>query len=89
MKSFLKGLIPLFIIAGILLSLFPLSKLPGYPGEIFQKMLGFIWTPVFMEITIGFLAVIALLTVNNLRLKKDGDDYITMEIPDDLADKKD
>jgi len=47
---------------------------------------GFMFSPFFMEITFAFLGFIALFWINGIRLQKEGDEYVSLEIPDDPDD---
>lgn len=82
MKKFL-GLIPILGVATILLSLPLLANLPGFAGEIFLKLFGFVTTPFCMEFSLTFLAIIALLASNHIRAKNEGDEFVAMEIDDE------
>lgn len=82
MKKYI-AILPILGVASILLSLPLLAKLPGFSGEIFQKLFGFVTTPFCMEFSLTSLAIIALLISNHIRAKKDGDDFVAMEINDD------
>ena len=82
-KLIFKGMIPIWCIAGIIILMSLLANIPGLTSEIFSKMLGIMFTPFFLEGSLAFLGLIAVLCVNNIRLKADGDDYVEMEIKDD------
>ncbi|MGE9268527.1 MAG: hypothetical protein ACQKBY_10555 [Verrucomicrobiales bacterium] len=87
MKRYFLGLLPILSVAAVLFSLPFLAKLPGLPGEIFFKLFGFATTPFCMEISVAFLSVIALLVCNHIRRKNEGDDYISLEISDELREE--
>jgi len=38
------------------------------------------FSPFFLEATFASLGLIAVLCINNIRLKLNGDDYVTLEI---------
>ena len=82
----LKGSIPIFSIALFILFIRQAKKLPGFAGEVFSMIAGFMFSPFFMEITFAFLGFIALFWINGIRLQKEGDEYVSLEIPDDPDD---
>lgn len=82
-RLILVGLIPILLVAGVIIGVFLLGNLPGFTGELFQKIAGFMFSPFFLEGTFAFLGLIAVLCINNIRLKLQGDDYVAMEIEDD------
>ena len=87
-KTILKGMIPIVGVAVVLIVMSLLANAPGLTGEIFAKMLGFMFTPVLLELSFAFLGLIALFWVNHVRLKAEGDDFVTLEIPDDRDDSQ-
>lgn len=56
----------------------------GFLQESAAKIAGFMSSPLFMESSFFFIGLILLLSYNVIRRKLDGDDYVEMEIPDDL-----
>jgi len=82
-RAILKGMIPILGVALVLIAMSLLANAPGLTGEIFAKLLGFMFTPFFLEASFAFLGIVALFWVNHVRLKADGDDYVTLEIEDD------
>ena len=38
------------------------------------------FTPVFLELTFAFLGLIAVFSINNIRLQKQGDEYTSLEV---------
>jgi len=87
-KTILKGMIPIIGVALVLVIFSLLANRPGLTGEIFAKILGIMFTPIFMECSLAFLGLIALLWVNHVRLKAEGDDYVTLEIEDESDDPR-
>ncbi len=85
-KAILKGMIPIIGVAVVLIVMSLLANAPGLTGEIFAKMLGFMFTPFFLEASFAFLGIIALFWVNHVRLKAEGDEFVTLEISDDKND---
>lgn len=62
--------------------------IPGWGGEGVGMLAGLISTPFLMEasfIIIGFITVVGL---NGRRRRKEGDEFVTMEIPDAPEDGK-
>jgi hypothetical protein len=41
------------------------------------------FTPVFLELTFAFLGLLAVFLLNNLRLQKQGDEYVSLEVEED------
>jgi|GEM_PF-1448046 hypothetical protein len=87
-KTILKGMIPIIGVALVLILFSLLANQPGLTGEIFAKILGVMFTPIFMECSLAFLGLTALLWVNHVRLKAEGDDYVTLEIEDESDDPR-
>ena len=79
----MKGMIPIWGVSAVILIIAILANMPGLTGEIFSKMIGIMFTPFFLEGSLAFLGLLAVLWVNYLRLKAQGDDFITMEINDE------
>lgn len=79
-RLILVGLIPILLVAALIIGVFLLGTLPGFAGEIFRKIAGFMFSPFFLEATFASLGLIAVLCINNIRLKLNGDDYVTLEI---------
>lgn len=82
-KLIFKGMIPIWCVAGILVLMSLMANLPGLAGEIFSKILGIMFTPIFLECSLAFLGLIAVFCINNIRLKAEGNDYVEMEIKED------
>ncbi len=82
-KTIIKGMIPIIGVAVVLIIMSLLANAPGLTGEIFAKMLGFMFTPVLLECSFAFLGIVALFWVNHIRLKAEGEEYVTLEIQDD------
>ncbi len=57
----------------------------GYVGELSSKIQGFSVTPFFMEFFFSAFGLLAVLAVNSIRRKWAGEDFIEVEINDDLA----
>lgn len=87
-KTILKGMTPILGVALVLIIISMLATRDDLTGEIFAKMLGIMFTPIFLECSLAFLGLIALFWVNHVRLKAEGDDYVTMEIEDDTDDSQ-
>jgi hypothetical protein len=87
-RSILSGFIPIFLVGGVILVVFLLGSLPGFVGEVFRKIGGIMFTPFFLEASFAFIGLIAVLCINNIRLQREGDDYVAMEIEDEPEDPK-
>ena len=46
------------------------------------------FTPVFLELTFAFLGLLAVFSINNIRLQKQGDEYVSLEVEEDQKDQK-
>ena len=79
----LAGFITILSVSATILGIGLGGRLPGLPGEIFRKITGFMFTPVFLELTFAFLGLLAVFLINNLRLQKQGDEYISLEVEED------
>ena len=82
-RMILTGILPIFGVSAVILGIGLGGRLPGFPGEVFRKITGFMFTPVFLELTFAFLGLIAVFWINNIRLQREGDEYVSLEIEDD------
>ncbi len=87
-RAILIGFIPIFLVGGVILTIFLLGSLPGFVGEVFRKIGGIMFTPFFLEASFAFIGLIAVLCINNIRLQREGDDYVAMEIEDETDETK-
>lgn len=85
-RAILTGFIPIFLVGGVILTIFLLGSLPGFVGEVFRKIGGIMFTPFFLEASFAFIGLIAVLCINKIRLQREGDDYVAMEIKDKPED---
>ena len=85
-KLLLTGFIPILAITLIVIGIFALGALPGFAGEFFRKISGIMFTPFFLELSFAFLGVVAVLWINQIRLAKEGSEYVSLEINDDEID---
>ena len=84
----LTGVIPILGVSAVLIGVGLGGKLPGFAGELFRKITGFMFTPVFMELTFAFLGLIAVFWINSIRLQREGDEYVSLEIENDKDEPK-
>lgn len=82
----LTGFLPILGVSAVILGIGIGGKIPGFGGEVFRKITGFMFTPVFLELTFALLGLIAVFCINNIRLQKEGDEYVSLEIEDDQDD---
>ncbi|MFT6180694.1 MAG: hypothetical protein ACJAQT_004337 [Akkermansiaceae bacterium] len=87
-RMILTGIVPIVGVAVFIVSIGLAGRLPGFSGEVFRKLIGFMFTPVFLELTFALLGLIAVLWINNIRLQREGDDYVSLEIEDDQDEPK-
>jgi hypothetical protein len=87
-RAILIGFIPIFLVGGVILTIFLLGSLPGFVGEVFRKIGGIMFTPFFLEASFAFIGLIAVLCINNIRLQREVDDYVAMEIEDETDETK-
>jgi hypothetical protein len=87
-KMILTGIIPIFSVAAIIIGIGLGGRLPGFAGEVFRKITGFMFTPVFLECTFALLGLIAVFWINSIRLQREGDDYVSLEIEDEPDEPK-
>jgi len=62
------------------------KHVPGFPGEVFAKIGGIIWSPFGLEGSLFFMGLVSVFWINNIRRKMEGDEYVTLEIPDNQED---
>jgi hypothetical protein len=53
-RIILTGIIPILLVSTTILGIGLGGRLPGLSGEIFRKITGFMFTPVFLELTFAF-----------------------------------
>lgn len=87
-RLILLGVLPILGVSAVILGIGLGGRLPGFAGEVFRMITGVMFTPVFLELSFAFLGLIALFWINNLRLQKEGDDYVALEIEDDQDDSR-
>ena len=69
--------------AGLLLLIWLGMFLPGFAGEVFRKMAGFLWTPLILDFSLFILGVILVLSLNwYIRVRK-GDECVYLEQVED------
>lgn len=65
--------------------------IPGLTGEFFAQVLGFVTTPFILETTLCIVGFVTVLTVNQWRLMREGDELVYLEEvqngPADLPDQ--
>ena len=84
----LTGLLPILGVSAVILAIGLGGRLPGFAGEVFRMITGIMFTPVFLELSFAFLGLLAVLWINSIRLQRQGDDYVSLEIEDDQDDRK-
>ena len=87
-KLILTGFLPIAAIALLIIAIFSLGFLPGFAGEVFRKITGIMFTPVFLELSFAFFGLVAVLWINQIRLAKEGDEFVSLEIEDDNSSKE-
>lgn len=55
--------------------------IPGWVGESFGMLAGVLSTPFFMEASFAAVGLLIVLGLNIWRRRKEGDEYVTMDIP--------
>ena len=82
-RIILTGFITILLVSATILGIGLGGRLLVLPEEIFRKITGFMFTPVFLELTFAFLGLLAVFLINNLRLQKQGDEYVSLEVEED------
>ena len=85
-RIILTGFVPILAVSATILGIGLGGRLPGFTGEVFRKITGFMFTPVFLELTFAFLGLLTVFWINNIRLQKEGNEYVSLEIKDDQND---
>jgi len=81
-----QTVIGILIIAGVgaaFVLAFLATFIPGIVGEWASMLLGFVTTPVFLEITFFCIGLMIVLLLNHLRMKREGDGWVYLERVDD------
>lgn len=73
------GILAIFAVGGILLILAIGRFLPGFAGEWFAALSGIVTTPFFMEASVAILGLLAVLTINHIRHRREGDECVYLE----------
>lgn len=87
-RIILTGFIPILAVSATILGIGLGGRLPGFAGEVFRKITGFMFTPIFLELSFAFLGILAVFLINNIRLQKQGDEFVSLEVEDDQKDQK-
>ena len=82
----LTGFVPIIAVSLTILGVALGGRLPGFAGEVFRKINGIMFTPVFLELTFAFLGLLAVFWINSIRLQKEGDEFVSLEIEDEQDD---
>ncbi|HCQ39528.1 MAG TPA: hypothetical protein DIV39_10270 [Verrucomicrobiales bacterium] len=76
----------ILVAAGLLLLIWLGMFLPGFAGEVFRKLAGFLWTPLILDFSLFILGVILVLSLNwYIRVRK-GDECVYLEQVEDPPD---
>jgi hypothetical protein len=77
-------------LAGLFVAVAFGSHLPGLAGEFFARVLGVVTTPFILEVTLGILGLVIVLTLNQWRHLREGDEFVYLEqVKDEAADLPD
>ena len=91
-SQFLVGAaILLVVLLGFVCLLLFWRKIPGLLGETVGKIVGIMSTPFFMEASFVILGFLIVVSLNIWRRRKEGDEFVTIEMesePADLTDKR-
>lgn len=91
-SQFLVGAaILLVVLLGFVSLLLFWRKIPGLLGETVGKIVGIMSTPFFMEASFVILGFLIVVSLNIWRRRKEGDEFVTIEMesePADLTDKR-
>jgi len=93
MRTFLSNpiRIALFFIFGIvgihILLFLGHQYLTGFPAELCAKIQGFSITPFFMEGSFVAFGLMAVMIINNIRRKWDGEEMVNLEVDDSLVEE--
>lgn len=86
MKRWLGPLaISLIVLTGIGMLLSRSEEAREVAGSAMLSFFTFFMTPFVLESTVALLGLVALLSYNQWRREKDGDDWVEMEVPDQPA----
>ena len=81
-KQILAGGAILAIFAVCVVSLLMFWRLiPGWFGESVGMLAGVLSTPFFMEFSFAVIGLLIVLAVNIYRRRKEGDEFVTMDVP--------
>jgi len=72
----------ILIVFAIIVIIWAGTFLPGYLGEVFRSVAGLLGTPLIMEGSFCLIALFIVLSVNSYRREKEGDEYVSMDIPE-------
>lgn len=81
-KQILVGTAVIAGVSGILVLLAAGRYLPGLGGEFFARILGTITTPFLMEIALFTLGLVVVMTLNQWRNQREGDELVHLDEPE-------
>jgi len=85
-KQLLVGGAILCVVAVMVISLLLFWRdIPGLLGESVGKVVGIMSTPFFMEASFVILGFLIVVSLNIWRRHKEGDEFVTIEVKDDVS----
>ena len=78
-RSLLVGVGIIFAAAAFITLIWLGMFLPGFAGEVFQKMAGLMWTPLILDVSLFLLGIILILWLNIFIRAREGDEYVYLE----------
>ncbi|WP_035600874.1 hypothetical protein [Haloferula sp. BvORR071] len=78
-KQVIVALVILGIVALSLLGMAAAAHLPGLAGEFFARVLGLLTTPFILETSFFILGFVIVLTLNQWRQMREGDELVYLE----------
>lgn len=78
-KQVLGGVGAIFAVCALIGVIWFGRHLPGFVGEWFAMILGFITTPFLMEGSFMVLCLLIVMVINYWRLRREGDEFVYLE----------
>lgn len=78
-RSIFKGLLVLLVVTLLLMGIQFARFLPGFLGECFAMVAGFLTTPFIMEASLVIGGFVAVILINDYRRHREGDEFVYLD----------
>jgi hypothetical protein len=78
-RSIIKGVLILVAVTALLMGVQMARFLPGFAGECFAMLAGFLTTPFIMEASLVIGGFVAVIMINDYRRSREGDEFVYLD----------